>query len=115
MFRSRSNHSTAGDAAAASHDSTAQATLTLRHPLGARIDALQTSITRLLALEAKATGPPSPASAFFAGLSGFGPFFNWFFLVLLYALPWLVLGGVVWFGIGYLIRWRRRRAVTPAG
>jgi hypothetical protein len=134
--------------------------------LGARIDALQTSITRLLALEARATstadvitlendiasrqgdlesltaqqrylndqvsmstiklellapsapivkpGPPSPASALVAGLSGFGLFFNWFFLVLLYALPWLVLGAIIWVGIVYLIRWRRRRAVTPA-
>jgi hypothetical protein len=184
---------------AATRDSTAQATLTLRIPsgrltstlaalkkigteesitistddvttksedLGARITALQTSITRLLALEAKATstadvitlendissrqgdlesltaqqrylndqvsmstitlqliapsevivktGPPSPASAFFAGLSGFGLFFNWFFLVLLYALPWLILGGIIWVGIVYLVRWRRRRAATPA-
>jgi Domain of unknown function (DUF4349) len=58
-------------------------------------------------------GPPSPASAFFSGLSGFGLFFNWFFLVLLYALPWLVLGGVIWIGIVYLIRRRRRRAAAP--
>jgi hypothetical protein len=183
---------------AATRDSTAQATLTLRIPsarltptlvklkkigteesitistddvttksedLGARITALQTSITRLLALEARATttadvitlendissrqgdlesltaqqrylndqvamstiklqllapsaaivkpGPPSPASAFLAGLSGFGLFFSWFFLVLLYALPWLVLAGVIWVGTVYFIR-RRRRAASPA-
>ncbi|HMH59643.1 MAG TPA: DUF4349 domain-containing protein, partial [Galbitalea sp.] len=153
------------DQNAATRDTTAHATLTLRIPsarltatlaelkkigteesttistddvttksedLGARINALQTSITRLLALEAKATttadvitlesdiasrqgdleslsaqqrylndqvsmstiklqllapsaaivkpGSPSPASAFVAGLSGFGVFFNWLFL-----------------------------------
>jgi hypothetical protein len=135
--------------------------------LGARITALQTSITRLLALEAKATttadlialegdiasrqgdlesltaqqrylndqvsmstiklqllapsvaivkpGPPSPASAFVAGLSGFGVFFNWVFLVLVYLLPWLVLGAVVWVGIVYFVRWRRRRRAAPPG
>jgi hypothetical protein len=184
---------------AATRDSTAHATLTLRIPssrltptlaalkkigteesitistddvttksedLGARITALQTSITRLLALEARATstadvitlesdiasrqgdlesltaqqrylndqismstitlnliapsaaivkpGPPSPLTAFISGLSGFGLFFNWLLLVLLYLLPWLVLGGVVWVGIVVLVRWRRRRAVTPA-
>jgi hypothetical protein len=184
---------------AATRDSTAQATLTLRIPsarltqtlaqlkkigteesitistddvttksedLGARITALQTSITRLLALEAKATstadvitlendiasrqgdlesltaqqrylndqismstiklqllapsaaivkpGPPSPASAFIAGLSGFGLFFNWLFLAVLYLLPWLILAGLVWVGIVVLIRARRRRAATPA-
>ncbi len=135
--------------------------------LGARITALRTSITRLLALEAKATttadlitlegdiasrqgdlesltaqqrylndqvsmstiklqllapsvaivkpGPPSPGSAFTAGLSGFGVFFNWVFLVVVYLLPWLVLGGVIWVGIVYLLRWRRgRRAAAPA-
>ena len=134
--------------------------------LGARITALQTSITRLLALEAKATttadlialegdiasrqadlesltaqqrylndqmsmstiklellapsaaivkpAPPSPGSAFTAGLSGFGVFFNWVFLVLVYLLPWLVLGAVLWGGFVYLVRWRRRRAVPPA-
>ena len=135
--------------------------------LGARITALQTSITRLLALEAKATttadlialegdiasrqgdlesltaqqrylndqvsmstiklqllapsvaivkpGPPTPGSAFTAGLSGFGVFFNWVFLVLVYLLPWLVLGAVIWVGIVYLLRWRRtRRAAPPA-
>jgi hypothetical protein len=134
--------------------------------LGARITALQTSITRLLALEAKATttadlitlegdiasrqgdfesltaqqsylndqvsmstiklqllapsvaivkpGPPTPGSAFIAGLSGFGAFFNWVFLVLVYLLPWLVLGAAVWVGIVYLLRRRRRRAVPPA-
>ena len=184
---------------AATRNSTAHATLTLRIPssrltptlaelkkigseqsitistddvttksedLGARITALQTSITRLLALEAKATstadvitletdiasrqgdlesltaqqrylndqismstitlellapsaaivkpGPPSPLSAFVAGLSGFGLFFNWFLLVLLYLIPWLVLGGVVWVAIVVLVRRRRRRAATPA-
>jgi hypothetical protein len=60
------------------------------------------------------SGPPSPGSAFLAGLSGFGLFFNWLLLVLLYALPWLVLGGAIWVGIVYLLRWRRRRAATPA-
>lgn len=60
-------------------------------------------------------GPPSPGSAFTAGLSGFGVFFNWLFLVLLYLLPWLVLGAVIWVGIFYFVRWRRgRRAVPPA-
>jgi hypothetical protein len=135
--------------------------------LGARINALETSITRLLALEAKATttadvitlendiasrqgdlesltaqqrylsdqvsmstiklqllapsaaivtpGPPSPGSAFIAGLSGFGVFFNWLFLVLLYVLPWLILGAAIWVGTVYLVRRRRRRAATPAG
>jgi hypothetical protein len=135
--------------------------------LGARVTALQTSITRLLALESKATttadlialeadiasrqgdlesltaqqrylndqvsmstikleflapsaaivkpGPPSPGSAFTAGLSGFGVFFNWLFLVLLYLLPWLVLGAVIWVGIVYVVRRRRgRRAAPPA-
>ena len=135
--------------------------------LDARITALQTSITRLLALEAKATttadlitleadiasrqgdlesltaqqrylndqvsmssiklellapsaaivkpGPPSPGSAFVAGLSGFGVVFNWIFLVVLYLFPWLALGAVVWVGIIYCVRWRRgRRAAPPA-
>ena len=135
--------------------------------LGAHITALQTSITRLLALESKATttadlialegdiasrqgdlesltaqqryladqvsmstiklqllapsvaivkpGPPTPGSAFVAGLSGFGVFFNWVFLVLVYLLPWLVLAAVVWVGIVYFVRWRRgRRAAPPA-
>ncbi len=133
--------------------------------LNARIDALQTSITRLLALEAKATttadlialesdiasrqgdlesltaqqrylsdqvsmstitlqllapsaaivkpGPPSPGSAFVAGLSGFGVFFTWVFLVLVYALPWLVLAAVIWIGLVLLLRWRRRRRANP--
>jgi hypothetical protein len=133
--------------------------------LGARITALQTSITRLLALEAKATttadlitlegdiasrqgdlesltaqqrylndqvsmstiklqllapsvaivkpGPPTPGSAFIAGLSGFGVFFNWVFLVVVYLLPWLVLGAVIWIGIVYLLRWRRGRRPAP--
>jgi hypothetical protein len=135
--------------------------------LGARIIALQTSITRLLALEAKADstadvielendisnrqgdleslqaqqrylndqiamatiklhliapsvvitppGPPSAASAFLAGLSGFGTFFNWAFLVLTYLVPWLVLAAIIWVGIVLLVRWRRRRrAATVA-
>jgi hypothetical protein len=133
--------------------------------LNARITALQTSITRLLALESKATttadlialesdiasrqgdlesltaqqrylrdqismstitlellapsaavvkpGPPSPASAFIAGLSGFGVVFNWIFLVLVYLLPWLILGAVIWVAIVYLLRWRRRRRAVP--
>jgi hypothetical protein len=59
-------------------------------------------------------GPPSPGSAFFAGLSGFGLFFNWLFLAVLYLLPWLILAAVVWVGIVVLIRVRRRRAATPA-
>jgi hypothetical protein len=135
--------------------------------LGARITALQTSITRLLALEAKATtttdlialesdiadrqadlesltaqqrylndqvsmstiklellapsaaivktGPPTPGSAFVAGVSGFGVVFNWIFLIVVYLMPWLVLGAAIWVGIVYLVRWRRRgRAVPPA-
>jgi Domain of unknown function (DUF4349) len=138
--------------------------------LNARITALQTSITRLLALESKATttadlialesdiatrqgdlesltaqqrylkdqvsmstiklellapsaavvkpGPPSPVSAFVAGLSGFGVFFNWVFLVLVYLLPWLVLAAAIWIGLVYFLRWRRRRRelapVAPA-
>jgi hypothetical protein len=135
--------------------------------LGARIDALQTSITRLLALEAKATdtadvitlendiatrqgdlesltaqqrylddqvsmstitlrliaptaavvkpGPPSPGTAILAGLSGFGLFFTWLFLGILYALPWLVLVAVAWVVVVVLLRRRRRRrAATPA-
>jgi hypothetical protein len=41
-------------------------------------------------------------------------FFNWLFLVLLYVLPWLILGAAIWVGTVYLVRWRRRRAVTPA-
>ena len=137
--------------------------------LGARITALQTYITRMLALEAKATntadvitlendissrqgdlesltaqqrylndqvamstiklrliapsvviakpGPPSAASAFFAGFSGFGVVFTWIFLVLVYLLPWLILAAVIWVGIVLLVRWRRRRtraATTPA-
>jgi Domain of unknown function (DUF4349) len=135
--------------------------------LGARITALQTSITRLLALEARATstadvitletdiasrqgdlesltaqqrylddqismstiklqliaptavivapGPPSPWSAFVSGLAGFGLFFTWLFLVVLYALPWLALAAVIWAAVIGLLRWRRkRRAVTPA-
>ncbi len=135
--------------------------------LGARITALQTSITRLLALEAKATatadvitlendiatrqgdlesltaqqrylddqvsmatitlrliaptaavakpGPPSAGSAILAGLSGFGLFFTWLFLALLYALPWLVLAAVAWVVVVVLLRRRRRRrAATPA-
>ena len=133
--------------------------------LGAHITALQTSITRLLALEAKATttadlitlegdiasrqgdlesltaqqrylddqvsmstiklqllapsvaivkpGPPTPGSAFVAGLSGFGVFFNWVLLVLVYLLPWLVLGAVIWVGLVYLLRWRRGRHAAP--
>jgi hypothetical protein len=135
--------------------------------LAARITALQTSITRLLALEAKATntsdlielesdissrqgdleslegqqrylndqiamatiklhliapsvviattGPPSPASAFFGGLSGFGVFFTWAFLVLTYLLPWLVLGAVIWIGIVVLLRMRRKRVAKVSG
>jgi hypothetical protein len=135
--------------------------------LGARITALRTSITRLLALESKAAattdlialesdiasrqgdldsltaqqrylqdqvsmstiklellapsaaivkpGPPTPGSAFTAGLAGFGVFFNWFFLVLVFLLPWLALGAAIWIGIVYLLRWRRgRRAAPPA-
>jgi len=135
--------------------------------LNARITALQTSVNRLLALEAKAdntadlialendisdrqgdldsltaqekylsdqvamstitlrivapstviaTGTPSPLAAFLAGLGGFGTFFAWFFLVLTYLLPWLVLAAVVTFGTIFLVRWRRRRAAagTPA-
>ena len=134
--------------------------------LNARITALQTSITRLLALESKATttadlialesdissrqgdlesltaqqrylkdqismstiklqllapsaaivkpGPPSPGSAFIAGLGGFGVVFNWIFLSLVYLLPWLVLAAIVWIGTVYLVRLRRRRrAVEP--
>jgi hypothetical protein len=133
--------------------------------LGARITALQTSITRLLALESKATttadlialegdiasrqgdlesltaqqrylndqvamstiklqllapsaaivkpGPPSAGSAFTAGLAGFGVFFNWVFLILVYLLPWLVLGAALWVGIVYFVRWRRRRRAVP--
>jgi Domain of unknown function (DUF4349) len=129
--------------------------------LNARITALQTSITRLLALESKATttadlialesdiatrqgdlesltaqqrylkdqvsmstiklellaptaavvkpGPPTPGSAFISGLSGFGVFFNWVFLVLVYLLPWLVLAAAIWIGLVYFLRWRRRR------
>jgi hypothetical protein len=133
--------------------------------LNARITALQTSITRLLALESKATttadlialesdiasrqgdlesltaqqrylsdqismstiklellapsaavvkpGPPSPGSAFIAGLAGFGVVFNWIFLVLVYLLPWLILGAAIWVGIVYILRWRRRRRAVP--
>jgi hypothetical protein len=129
--------------------------------LGARITALQTSITRLLALEAKATatsdvielendissrqgdleslqaqqrylndqvamstitlnliapsvplvkpGPPSAATAFFAGFSGFGLFFTWLFLAVIYLLPWLVLVAIVWVALVVLLRYRRRR------
>jgi uncharacterized protein DUF4349 len=134
--------------------------------LNARITALQTSITRLLALEAKATdtsdviqlendistrqgeleslqaqqrylndqiamatiklhliapsvviappGPPSAATAFFSGLSGFGVFFTWAFLVLTYLLPWLVLAAVVWIGIVVIVRARRKRRAAGA-
>jgi hypothetical protein len=135
--------------------------------LNARITALQTSITRLLALESKATttadlialesdiatrqgdlesltaqqrylkdqvsmstiklelraptaavikpGPPTPASAFVSGLSGFGVFFNWVLLVLVYLLPWLVLAAAIWIGLVYFLRWRRRRReIAPA-
>jgi hypothetical protein len=133
--------------------------------LNARITALQTSITRLLALEARATttadlialesdiasrqgdlesltaqqrylndqvsmstiklellapsaavikpGPPSPGSAFVAGLAGFGVVFNWIFLGFIYLLPWLVLAAIVWVGIVYLLRRRRRRSAVP--
>lgn len=59
-------------------------------------------------------GPPSAASAFFAGFSGFGLVFNWIFLVLVYLLPWLILGAVIWIGIVLLIRWRRRRSAAAA-
>jgi hypothetical protein len=134
---------------------------TTSEDLGARITALQTSIARLLALEAKATntadviqlendisdrqgdleslqaqqrtlndqiamatiklhliapsvviapaGPPSPATAFFAGLSGFQVFFTWAFLVLTYLAPWIVLGAIIWIAIVVLVRVRRRR------
>jgi hypothetical protein len=133
--------------------------------LNARITALQTSITRLLALESKATttadlialesdiatrqgdlesltaqqrylkdqvsmstiklellaptaavvkpGPPTPGSAFIAGVSGFGVFFNWVFLVVVYLLPWLVLVAAIWIGLVYFLRWRRRRRAVP--
>jgi len=137
---------------------------TASEDLGARIDALQTSIDRLLALESKATdtadvitiendisdrqgelesltaqqrtlndqvamatitlhliapstplpasGPPSPATAFLAGLSGFGAAFTWAFLVLTYLLPWLVLAAVIWIVIVLLLRRRRRRLAS---
>jgi hypothetical protein len=147
-------------------ESTADVT-TKSEDLGARITALQTSIGRLLALEAKASrtsdvielesdissrqgdlesleaqqrylndqielatiklhviapsvviappGPPSAASAFFGGLSGFGVFFTWVFLVLTYLLPWLVLGAIIWIGIVVLLRVRaKRRGARPA-
>jgi hypothetical protein len=141
---------------------------TASEDLGARITALQTSIARLLALEAKASntadvielendisdrqgdleslqaqqrslndqiamatiklhliapsvvitpaGPPSPATAFFAGLSGFRVFFTWAFLGLTYLLPWLVLGAIIWIGIVVVVRIRRKRraAATAA-
>jgi hypothetical protein len=139
---------------------------TTSEDLGARITALQTSITRLLALEANATstadvitiendvasrqgdlesltaqqrylndqislstitlrliaptaavvkpGPPSPFTAIVAGLSGFGVFFTWLFLAVLYLLPWLVLAAVIWIGLVVILRGRRRRrAETP--
>jgi hypothetical protein len=133
--------------------------------LNARIYALQTSITRLLALETSATntadvitlendiatrqgdlesltaqqrylkdqvslstitlrliaptaaivkpGPPSPGSAVLAGLSGFGLFFTWLFLALLYLLPWLVLVAAAWVALVVLLRRRRRRRAVP--
>jgi hypothetical protein len=132
--------------------------------LAARITALQTSIKRLLALEARArstadvielesdisdrqgtlesdqaqqrnlndqiamatidlhliapsvviapAGPPTAASAFFAGLSGFRGFFTWVFLVLTYLAPWIVLGAIIWIGIVVLLRMRRKRRAT---
>jgi hypothetical protein len=138
---------------------------TTSEDLNARITALQTSITRLLALEAKATdtadvialendiadrqgelesltaqqrylkdqislstitlrlvapgaavvkpGPPSPFTAILAGFSGFGLFFTWLFLALLYLLPWLVLAAVVWIATVFLLRRRRRRRAAP--
>ena len=56
---------------------------------------------------------PSPIAAFVSGLSGFGLFFTWVFLVLSYLLPWLALAAVITFGTLYLVR-RRRRRLTPA-
>jgi hypothetical protein len=134
--------------------------------LSARITALQTSITRLLKLEAKATntsdlielesdissrqgdleslqaqqrylddqiamatiklhliapsvviakpGPPTPLSALLGGLSGFSVFFTWAFLVLVYLLPWLLLGAVIWIGIVVFLRIRRKRRAASA-
>jgi hypothetical protein len=61
-------------------------------------------------------GPPSATTAFFAGLSGFGNFFTWAFLVITYLLPWLILAAIIWIGIVVLVRMRRRRraAAGPA-
>lgn len=66
------------------------------------------------AIATKAAPAPSPANAFTAGLSGFGVFFTWVFLVLSYLVPWLALAAVVTLGTIYLVRWRRRRRPTPA-
>jgi hypothetical protein len=133
--------------------------------LNARIKALQTTVDRLLALEAKSkntadlieiendisdrqgdldsltsqqkylndqvsmstitlqlTAPtaviaaktPSPANAFTAGLSGFGTFFTWAFLVLSYLVPWLLLAAVVTFVWILLVRRRRKRRAAEA-
>lgn len=55
------------------------------------------------------TTPPAPADAFTAGLSGFGTFFTWVFLVISYLVPWLVLAAVITFATIYFVRWRRKR------
>ena len=66
------------------------------------------------AVAAKTPPAPTPANAFTAGLTGFGVFFTWVFLVLSYLLPWLALAAVVTFGTIYLVRWRRRRRPSSA-
>ncbi|NEM89770.1 DUF4349 domain-containing protein [Galbitalea soli] len=59
------------------------------------------------------TAPTTPWDALLAGLAGFGAFFTSVFLVIVYLLPWLLLGSVIALAVLWIVRRRRRRA-TPA-
>jgi hypothetical protein len=57
-----------------------------------------------------------PRSSVTSGLPGFGVFFNWVLLVLIFLLPWLAPAATVWIGLVLVLRQRRRRrAVPPLG